>query len=96
MNRYVVSPRAQADIVEIWDYTAERWGIDQAELYLRRIQTSIEAAAAEPKLGTSCDHIRTGYRKYPAGSHVLFYRTLDDGIDVVRILHARMDAGRHL
>ena len=33
---------------------------------------------------------------YPAGSHVLFYRNVKAGIDIVRILHSRMDFERHL
>ena len=43
-----------------------------------------------------CDDVRTGYRKYPAGSHLLFYRLTPDGIDIVRILLQRMDFERHL
>jgi toxin ParE1/3/4 len=32
-----------------------------------------------------------------AGSHTLFYRVTAEGlIDVVRVLHQRMDVGRHL
>ena len=34
-RRFVLKPRAQADLDEIWDYTVDRWGIDQAETYLR-------------------------------------------------------------
>jgi hypothetical protein len=49
---------------------------------------------ADPHLGRDCSHIRDGYRKYASGSHVLFYRLADDGVDIVRILHERMDFGR--
>ncbi|MBM3553543.1 MAG: type II toxin-antitoxin system RelE/ParE family toxin [Alphaproteobacteria bacterium] len=38
---------------------------------------------------------RAGYRKYPRGSHVLFYRTTTDGLDIVRILHQQTDFDRH-
>lgn len=96
MTRYLLSPRAKDDLANIWDYTTKRWGVDRAERYLRQIQAGIEAAVAEPKLGRTCDDIRPGYRKYPIGSHVLFYRALGDCIDVVRILHARMDFEQHL
>jgi toxin ParE1/3/4 len=34
-GRYVLSPRAQTDLGDIWDYTADRWGLDQAETYTR-------------------------------------------------------------
>jgi plasmid stabilization system protein ParE len=32
----------------------------------------------------------------PAGSDVLFFRLITGGIDAVRILHERMDFGRHV
>jgi toxin ParE1/3/4 len=96
MTAYVLSPRAQSDIEDIWDYTAGHWNARQAEIYIRQIHHAIETVAAEPKLGRSCDDIRKGYRKYPAGSHVLFFRMTADGIDVVRVLHNRMDFERHL
>lgn len=96
-SRYVLSPAAQIDLEQIWDYTHDRWGVDQAERYLRAVQHGIERAAANPRIGRACDEIRPGYRKLAAGSHILFYRVTDAGIiDVVRILHQRMDVDRHL
>jgi toxin ParE1/3/4 len=47
-------------------------------------------------MGQDCSDIRAGYWKIPSGSHVLFYRLTADGIDVVRILHERMDFERHI
>ena len=52
--------------------------------------------AERPLLGRECSEVRRGYRKYASGSHVLFYRPTTDGIDVVRILHERMDYERHI
>ena len=40
--------------------------------------------------------VRAGYHKYRAGSHFLFYRVTSGGVEVVRILHERMDFGWHL
>jgi len=37
-----------------------------------------------------------GYRKVRAGSHIIFFKVTTDGIDVVRILHQKMDFNRHL
>jgi toxin ParE1/3/4 len=42
MSGYVLSPRARADLEGIWDYTAERWGVDQAEDCIRLLQRAIE------------------------------------------------------
>jgi toxin ParE1/3/4 len=96
MTRYVFSPRALADIEEIWDYTERRWDADQAERYNRVLRQGIELVARDPRRGRSCDHIRPGYRKYSIGSHVVFFRVIEEKIEVVRILHQRMDFERHL
>jgi toxin ParE1/3/4 len=96
VTRYTLSPRAQADIEDIWNYTIERWDAQQAEIYLRQLRTAIESVAATPRLGRSCSHIREGYYKYASGSHILFYRLVANSVDVVRILHERMDFERHL
>ena len=96
MNSYLLSPRAQLDISEIWDYTAVQWDTDQAERYVRQIQTAIQTLAHKPLIGQPCDEIRAGYRKYPAGSHMIFFRLVSSGIEVVRILHKRMDIARRL
>jgi toxin ParE1/3/4 len=96
MTRLVLRPRAQRDIEQIWEYTAATWGVEQAEITIRQIQHSVQTLAADPRRGRACDHIRAGYRKYPVGSHVVFYRIGDTGIEVVRILHQSMDFERHL
>jgi toxin ParE1/3/4 len=96
MSRFVLSPRARADLDGIWHYTARKWGIDQAERYLRRIAEAVALITETPTIGQNCDNVRDGYRKYPVGSHVLFYREINDGVDVVRVLHQQMDFDRHL
>ncbi|NVN52681.1 type II toxin-antitoxin system RelE/ParE family toxin [Mycolicibacterium hippocampi] len=97
MSRYVLSPAARADVEQIWDYTCDRWGDKQAETYVREIQRAIDRVADSPQIGRACDDIRPGYRKHAVGTHTLYYRiTGVDMIDVVRILHQRMDVDRHL
>ena len=97
MNRYVLSPAARADLEQIWDYSAEWWDDDQAGEYLREVQRAIERVVPNPRIGRSCDEVRPGYRKHAVGSHTLYYRIVSaEVIDVVRILHERMDADQHL
>ena len=97
MTGYTLSRVAQADLKQIWDYTLDRWNAEQAEAYLREVERAIERAAADPRIGRAIDYIRQGYFRLTAGSHMLIYRIIDDGtIDVVRVLHQRMDIDRHL
>jgi toxin ParE1/3/4 len=96
MTRCVLTPRAQRDLDEIWDYTISRWNVAQSERYIRQIQRSCELLCAEPLLGRACDDIRVGYRKQRSGSHFIFYRMVAGGIEVVRVLRQSMDFDLHL
>ena len=92
MSRPVLRPAAVRDLERIWSYTAERGGAAQAERYLRAIRDACAAPASGEHPGTDASDIRPGYRKARAGRHLLFFRLLPDGtVEVVRILHERMD-----
>jgi toxin ParE1/3/4 len=95
-RRLEFTPRARRDIEEIWEYPFERFGLDKAEAYLRGIQRAAMTVTEDPRRGFGCDEIRSGYRKFSVGSHVLFFRTSAAHGVIVRILHARMDFDRHL
>jgi len=96
MAEFTLRPKAIADLGAIWDYTVETWGEEQAERYLHLINQSLRKIAYHPGLGRPSDEIRKGYRMYGVGRHLIFYRANDAEIDVVRILHERMDVDRHL
>ncbi|MBN9216021.1 MULTISPECIES: type II toxin-antitoxin system RelE/ParE family toxin [unclassified Microbacterium] len=96
MGSYRLTPAAQRDLSSIWDYTVERWDAGQAETYVLEIRNAIERLAQQPDRGRTVDHMRAGYRRYAIGSHLIFFLEGDNGIDVIRILHQRMDPTRHL
>ena len=96
MAGYVLSPAAQADLSEIWDYTARHWGEAQAERYTREIQATCEALGGGNLVGLSAEDIRAGYRKIGVGSHVMYYREREGTLEIVRVLHRRMDVTRHI
>jgi toxin ParE1/3/4 len=56
-----------------------------AEAYTRDLWQRIEDIAAHPAMGQECSDIRAGY-----------YKISCEGIDIVRILHERMDFARHI
>jgi toxin ParE1/3/4 len=97
MKGYILSPAAQADVEDIWDYTVKRWGLDQAEHYTRLIHTACEELAQGKRLSRSAEDVRPGYHRALAESHIIFFRRMDTGmINIIRILHQRMDIERHL
>jgi toxin ParE1/3/4 len=90
------TPRARREIEEIWEYSADQFGLDRADLYLRDIQRPAMTVAEDPRRGLACDKIRSGYRKFSVGSHILFFKASASRVVIVRILHRRMDFGRHI
>src|SRR5262245_56306195 len=53
VTEYALSQRAQSDLDEIWDYSAQRWGRDQANRYVEALRDSMERVAADPSRGRS-------------------------------------------
>lgn len=96
MSGFLLSPAAQTDLDGIWDYTAKRWGQDQAITYISSIRDACEELVTGTRISRPVD-IRNGYRKASVGSHMLFFKITDTGqIAIIRILHQRMDVDRHL
>lgn len=91
MREIVRLPEARRDLIEIWLYSAEKWDEDQADRYLRQLDHAIQQLAANPFLGSDCGHVREGYRRFAAGSHRIFYRFDSERVEVVRVLHSKMD-----
>ena len=96
MADFVLRPKAVSDLKEIWQYTVKMWDEDQAERYVRMLNIGFVDLAINPTLGGSCDALREGYRRLRIGRHVVFYRVIDTGIEIVRVLHQSMDFDRHL
>jgi toxin ParE1/3/4 len=84
-------PRARRDLIEIWHYTAEHWGEEQADRYVRLIDHAIQRLRDNPSIGSDCGHVRPGLRRYPAERHRIYYRLAGMLIEIVRILHVSMD-----
>lgn len=92
MPTFTLTNMAFADLKDIGHHTLEKWGREQRNLYLKMLDTTFRQLAANPLKGKDCSDIRNGYRKFNAGSHVIFYRQMSrDTIEIVRILHGRMD-----
>ncbi len=96
MKRVTLTRLAEADLDKIWHYTLEKWGVDQAEHYVgtirARLQGAADAVIADQPSGLS----DAPYRTILAGSHNAVFIRREEGIEVVRILHDRMDTRRHL
>ena len=93
MAEYCFSPRAQQDLDEIFDYTAAQWGLQQALNYTDIIEVACANLTVAPQLAQDCFYIRRGYQRQSVERHVIYFLMLSDGnIEIIRILHQRMEA----
>jgi toxin ParE1/3/4 len=93
----ILTNKAKSDLKEIGRYTQDHWGRDQRDKYLTMLDACFQRLAANPLKGNDCSDIRSGYRKFIVGRHVIFYRQKStDTIEVIRVLHSRMDADMRL
>jgi toxin ParE1/3/4 len=96
MAEYRLSPAAERDLESIWTYTVRQWGVAQADHYTDFLTTAFAELADSPETAPACDYIRPGYRRWGVERHMIYFRVTDYGIAVIRVLHDRMDAPRHL
>lgn len=94
-GEYRLSPLAEADLENIWSYTVKNWSWEQAEKYHFGFLRVFDALAKNLVKGRNAD-IRNGYLKHAVGSHFIYYRQSASDVEIVRILHKRMDVGLHL
>lgn len=97
MKPFVLTRRTKADLYAIAIYTEQQWGREQRNLYLKQFDEAFHVLADAPLAGRDCDYIKTGYRKFPQGSHIIFYKAgTKSTIEIVRILHKSMDVEAQL
>jgi toxin ParE1/3/4 len=96
MAEYRLTPAAERDLEAIWTYTSQRWGVEQANRYIDILTAAFAELAQSPKTAPACDRIRPGYRRRSVERHMIYFRITAYGIAIVRLLHDRMDASRHL
>ena len=96
-NKYRISEQAISDLNKIWIYTFHKWSKEQADRYYDLIIAEIEFIADNDLIGKSAEQTRKNYRMSRIKSHLVFYRKGDDEIvEIVRILHQRMDIKNRL
>lgn len=97
MSEYTISEKALEDINNIWIYTAENWSVEQADRYYNLIIDEIEYIVDNLDMARDFGKIRKSYRYSKVKSHLIFFKKdKTDEIEVVRVLHERMDIENRL
>jgi toxin ParE1/3/4 len=88
--KHRISPRASADLIEIWSYIADD-SVANADAFIDRLYQSIQALARQPGLGRHREELAPGLHSIPFGRYIIFYRAVTGAIEIVRVLHGARD-----
>ena len=90
MARVQRSERAQQDLEEILDYL-DRQGLQTADRFAARFEETCDLHASRPQLGETATEYAPNLRHFTVWNYAVFYRPLDDGIELIRIIHGSRD-----
>ncbi len=80
------TPLANEDILAIWNYIAKD-NVQAADNLLLNIDECFSRLARTPKIGRLQEKYGTGIRAFPVGKYIIFYQSIEKGIEVIRVLH---------
>jgi toxin ParE1/3/4 len=97
MAKVIIRQKAIDDLNDIWDYTFEQWSENQADKYYGAIKFACKEIGENPYLGREYAGIKRNLLGLKYGKHIIFYHVIsEDEIEVIRILHERMDLKNRL
>jgi toxin ParE1/3/4 len=83
-------PLAAEHIAEIWGPIADD-SLRAADRWVDQLDELFQLLATQPRMGRARDELSPGLRSFGFGRYVSFYEPIDEGIDVVRVLHSARD-----
>lgn len=96
--KYKLSRLAEKDIEDILSYTIETWGLNQFRNYQKQIEDSLDIISSDPyhPISRNRKDLLNECRSYAFGKHIIFYRVKNDIVEIIRILHQKMDFETHI
>ncbi len=82
---------ASRDIEAIIDYVADNSSFDAAELLLNRINDQCKRLASFPSMGRKRNELAPNVRSFPIDDYLIFYRAIEEGIEVLRVISGYRD-----
>jgi len=86
MASYRLSNEAEADLIRIHHFGVEKFGMRQADTYFKTFFDYFEIIADQPFAFESVDHIKPGYRRCACGSDTIYYRIIDQTLEIMAIV----------
>jgi toxin ParE1/3/4 len=91
LDHYRLAPAAEADLEDIWRYTARNWSIDQADRYTDALEAAFDTLVAMPEIARERREFSPPVRVHPSAQHVIVYRIAADHLVILRVLGGRQN-----
>lgn len=85
-----ITSQAEADLLEVWRYVA-KGGETRADAFLDTVLKQCHQLVQFPRMGRDRSNLATNLRSFPVKMFVIFYRPVDDTVEIVRILYGARD-----
>lgn len=85
---------ADGDLIDIWDYVAER-DPAAADRVVLEIERRWRQLRTHPRSGVAREDIGPGVRHLVTGRYLILYR-VGEAVEILRILHGRREIGTDL
>ncbi|MHC5726665.1 MAG: type II toxin-antitoxin system RelE/ParE family toxin [Nostoc sp.] len=82
---------ASRDIESIIDLIADRSGLDAADRFLNKINGKCNNLAMFPSMGRKRSELLSSLRSFPVDDYLIFYRPIETGIEVLRVVNGYRD-----
>ena len=96
MPRVFKQALAEKDLIDIWLYSFTAWGEKQADMYLDDIAVAFNLLAEQPLQCRERREFSPPVRTHHHAHHLVVYLAIEDGVNIVRVLHESMDVDSHL
>jgi len=93
---YKLLPEAEKDLENIWLYTVQEWGAEQALTYIDQIDEGFQLLADNPNIAPSYREFNPTVHIHHQNKHLIVYLVESNKIVILRILHESMDIGSQL
>ncbi|MFN3192902.1 MAG: type II toxin-antitoxin system RelE/ParE family toxin [Aureliella sp.] len=89
--KVIYAPEADDDIIGIVEFIA-RDKPEAARNWMRKIRETCDIIATQPNMGEERRGFGVpGCRSFSFGSYVIFFRAIENGIEVARVIHGSRD-----
>lgn len=86
MANYRISKEAEEDLRRIYRRGSMEFGEVQADLYFNAMFDRFDDLAERPQMYQAVDHIRAGYRRSVCGVDSIYYRIVNETVEIMRVL----------